>query len=94
MKYLVDTDWVIHWLHGNERVRDRLERAVPEGIGFSMISLAELYEGVFTSDDPVANQRHLENTLRGVDASGDRRGHVRDLRARTRSIATNEEPDP
>ena len=23
--YAVGTDWAIHWLHGNERVRKRLE---------------------------------------------------------------------
>ena len=47
MKYLLDTDWAIHCLHRVERVVARLAELRPEGVGVSIISLAELYQGVF-----------------------------------------------
>lgn len=47
MRYLVDTDWVIDYLHGREPVVSRLTFFAPQGIGLSIVSLAELYEGVF-----------------------------------------------
>ena len=42
MKYLLDTDWSIHCLHRVERVVTRLAELRPEGVGVSIISLAEL----------------------------------------------------
>jgi hypothetical protein len=24
LSYLVDTDWAVHWLHSNERIRQRM----------------------------------------------------------------------
>jgi tRNA(fMet)-specific endonuclease VapC len=66
MKYLLDTDWVIDHLHNVERVVRRLEELAPEGVGLSIISLAELYEGVFNSTDPQGNERGLQDFLVGV----------------------------
>lgn len=60
MKYLVDTDWVIHHLKGNEEVRRKLKEFRCDGIGLSIISLAELYEGVYFSKDPIKDQKDLE----------------------------------
>ncbi len=67
MHYLVDTDWVIHALHGNLAVIRRLEEMTDEGIGISVISTAELYQGVFYSDDPQANEELLLEFLSGYD---------------------------
>ena len=67
MHYLVDTDWVIHALHGNLAVIRRLEEMTDEGIGISVISTAELYQGVFYSDDPQANEALLLEFLSGYD---------------------------
>ena len=67
MRYLVDTDWVIHALHGNLAVIRRLEEMTDEGIGISVISTAELYQGVFYSDDPQANEELLLEFLSGYD---------------------------
>jgi tRNA(fMet)-specific endonuclease VapC len=66
MKYLVDTDWAIDHLHNVSRVVRRLEELAPEGFGVSIISLAELYEGIFNSTDPLGNERGLQNFLQGV----------------------------
>ncbi len=45
MRHLVDTDWVIHYLNGRQDIVARLEVLKHEGLGLSIISLAELYEG-------------------------------------------------
>ena len=37
-----------------------------EGLAISVISLAELYEGVYGSADPVSNERVLKDFLTGV----------------------------
>lgn len=63
MQYLVDTDWAIYHLHGHPQVVRRLEDLAPAGLGLSIISLAELYEGVFGSYDPEASERALWNLL-------------------------------
>jgi len=64
MKYLVDTDWIIDHLKGIEKVREKLkEFRQYGGIAVSIISLAELYEGIYSSKDPIKDQRLLENLL-------------------------------
>ncbi len=63
MKYLIDTDWVINHLKGESRVVAKLEELVLEGVAISLISLAELYEGVYYSKDPVRSQQFLEEFL-------------------------------
>ena len=70
MKYLIDTDWIIHGLHGQERVVKKLLESRREGLAVSVISLAELYEGVYHSTDPAADERSLEDFLSGVSVLG------------------------
>ena len=67
MRYLADTDWVIHALHGNRAVIRRLEELTHDGIGISIISIAELYQGVFYSNDPLGNELRLQEFLSGYD---------------------------
>ncbi|NQE52023.1 hypothetical protein C5S29_00420, partial [ANME-1 cluster archaeon GoMg3.2] len=64
--YLVDTDWIIHGLHGKEKEVTKLLELKKEGLAISVISLAELYEGVYGSADPVSNERVLKDFLTGV----------------------------
>jgi tRNA(fMet)-specific endonuclease VapC len=61
--YLVDTDWIIDHLNGKEAVRQKLKELRSSGLAISMISLAELYEGVYYSKDPVMSQSILEALL-------------------------------
>ena len=63
MSYLLDTDWAIHCLHRVERVVTRLAELRPEGVSISIVSLAELYQGVFYATDPVGNERALRDFL-------------------------------
>lgn len=66
IRYLVDTDWAIHYLNGQDQILRRLEELRPEGLALSAISLAELYEGVCYSKDSEKSQTMLNNFLKGV----------------------------
>jgi len=61
--YLVDTDWVIDHFNKVDRVTQKLKELKPDGIVLSIISLAELYEGVYYSKDPATSQRLLTTFL-------------------------------
>ena len=63
MTYLIDTDWIIDHLNHIERVTRRLEELAPAGLALSIISLAELYEGVYYSRDPVESEAALQRFL-------------------------------
>ena len=62
LRHLVDTDWAINHLNGQERTRQRLEELAASGVGFSIISLAEVYEGIYYSSDPEANEQALADS--------------------------------
>ena len=66
MRYLVDTDWAIENLHGREPVVSRLDELADDGLGLSVVSLAELYEGVSYSTDPESEAGSLRNFLLAV----------------------------
>jgi tRNA(fMet)-specific endonuclease VapC len=68
--FLVDTDWIIHFLNGNKRVVEKLRSLNEEGLGISIISLAELYEGIYYSTDPMGNEDGLNDFLTGVTVLG------------------------
>lgn len=68
--YLIDTDWIIHYLNGNKEVVQRLISLKKEGLSISVISLAELYEGAYYSTDPLGNEKILEDFLSGVTVLG------------------------
>ena len=67
MKYLIDTDWVIDYLDGDEDVVRRVKHLLPIGIGISVVSLAKLYEGVAYSRNPVASESFLGIFLDDLD---------------------------
>jgi tRNA(fMet)-specific endonuclease VapC len=60
MRYLVDSDWIVDCLHGDESAIQTLSQLGPQGLAVSIISVAEVYEGAFVFPDP---ERHL-NTFR------------------------------
>ena len=70
MRYLVDTDWVIHYLNGHAKIVSRIQEFGAQGLALSFISLAELYEGVFYSRDPDKGEAGLRAFLRGVELLG------------------------
>ena len=68
--YLVDTDWAIHHLNGHALIMQRLQDLQHEGLGLSVVSLAEVYEGVYYSRDPDASERSLIAFLESVALIG------------------------
>ena len=67
MRYLLDTDWVIDYMHGVRRVADRIAALTPDGIGMSVVTLGELVDGVYGDADRQMSQRELDAFLQGVD---------------------------
>jgi len=70
ISYLLDTDWVIHYLNGHEKIIEKLKSSREEGLAISVISLAELYEGVYHSKDPDSNAQSLNDFLTDVSILG------------------------
>jgi len=68
--FLIDTDWVIDHFNGITHVTRRLKELQPQGLGLSVVSSAELWEGVYFSRDPKHSQETLEGFLLGVDVLG------------------------
>jgi len=90
MNYLIDTDWVIDHLNQVELVTARLNEFAPDGLALSVISLGELYEGVYYSQDPEASEASLQRflnrelTILGIDEVtcklfGRERGRLRSI---------------
>ena len=70
-QYLVDTDWAIHYLNDHEGIVPRLrELQRQHSLALSIISLAELYEGVYYSREPEEDEAALQDFLRGVTLLG------------------------
>lgn len=58
---------MIHYLRGSQIVVDRLDELAAEGLAVSIISLAELYQGVFHSSDPVGDELELLSFLADIE---------------------------
>jgi tRNA(fMet)-specific endonuclease VapC len=70
VRYLIDTDWVIDHLNQIDRVVNRLKELRPQGLALSIISLAELSEGVYYSRTPDQSQQALDAFLEDVSVLG------------------------
>lgn len=70
LAYLIDTDWLIHWLNDHPGISQRLTDIRAQGLAISVVSLAELYEGVYYSVDPGRSERELLNLLNGLTTLG------------------------
>lgn len=67
VSYIIDTDWAVHHLNGEKRIRMKLKQLQPEGLGLSIISLAELSEGVIYSRNPVKSKDQLNEFLSSIN---------------------------
>ena len=63
LKYLIDSDWVIDAQHNREAVINRIRQLAPVGLGISIISLAELYDGILGDPDPEESDKALRKFL-------------------------------
>lgn len=66
MKYLLDTNQVVYYLRQETRVIDDLQSRRGEGLAVSIISVAELYEGIFRATNPEEAERALKDFLSEV----------------------------
>jgi tRNA(fMet)-specific endonuclease VapC len=65
--YLLDTDWIVDHIRGDERTRLKLKELTPEAVAVSIVSVAELYEGVYSSRDPGKTMEGVQDFLRAFD---------------------------
>jgi tRNA(fMet)-specific endonuclease VapC len=79
MKYLVDSDWVIDYLKGRPNALSLLEGFFDEGLAISIITFAEIYEGIYYSRDPKHNEIIFRRFLRGVNVLGINRPIAREF---------------
>ncbi len=66
MSNLLDTDWAISYLNRVPQTVSRVNALRSEGIAISIMSVAELYEGVLNSHDPARNERLMGEFLRNL----------------------------
>jgi tRNA(fMet)-specific endonuclease VapC len=66
MKYLVDSDWVIDYLTGRQHAITLLSSMAKDGLAVSLITLGEIYEGIYYGRDPQKSEAGFRNFLRGV----------------------------
>lgn len=66
MRYLVDTDWVVDYLTGLPRAVELVHLLAPEGIGISLVTYGEVYEGILYGRDPERAERVFLKFLAGV----------------------------
>ena len=67
MRYLVDTDWTIDYLNGIGRTIRRLNDFLPDGVGISIIFLAEIYDGMLGAISPEEYERQLNAFLASIE---------------------------
>lgn len=63
---LLDTDCVIHCLKGNQRAIHAVRTAEPGGLFLSIVSYAELWEGVFYAHNPEESKPGLQEFMAHV----------------------------
>ena len=71
MNYLVDTDWVINYLRGEQQTVDLLRNLYEKGLAISVITFSEIYEGIFFFENRKKTlERDFLNFLEGVVVLG------------------------
>ena len=63
MKYLVDTDWAINHLRKEAAFSQKLTELRPDGLALSVISQAEIYEGIYSSRNQERDEEEFRNFL-------------------------------
>ncbi len=66
MQYLVDSDWAIDYLQRRRRAARRLDALLPYGVGLSIISLGEIYDGLLGSPNRERAEQELQSFLEAI----------------------------
>jgi predicted nucleic acid-binding protein len=65
--FLCDTDWMVDYLNGREPAIQLLSSLADQGVGISIITYAELYEGVANSPSRQQRLGQLEELVQTTD---------------------------
>jgi tRNA(fMet)-specific endonuclease VapC len=68
--HLADTGWLIRSLRKNAAYTATLRKIGAPQLAVSLVSMAELLEGVYLANDPVAARQALDTELAGVTRLG------------------------
>ena len=79
MRYLVDTDWVVDYLNGIQRTVRNFNRFLPDGVGISIISMAEIYDGLLAAAARNDDELQLDRFLESVEVVPLERHHLPDF---------------
>ncbi len=66
MSYLIDSDWVVEHLKGYRAAVLLISRLAQFGIAISLVTYAEVYEGILYGRDIEQNRRVFQQFIRGV----------------------------
>lgn len=66
MPHLIDTDWIIDRLNGDEAAIRLLDELAETGIAMSIVTYMEVYQGVLRSDQPEKAERRFEALSEGI----------------------------
>jgi tRNA(fMet)-specific endonuclease VapC len=64
-RYLLDTDWIVDVLNGQDRAIQMVLELAPSGLAISIITYGELYEGAAFAHDPAPALAGLRSFLKG-----------------------------
>jgi len=70
MKFLVDSDYVITYLKGDEQATRQVSELFAQGIAVSIVSYMEVYEGVYYGNHPEQHTKVFHRFVRGVQVFG------------------------
>ncbi|MFN8557175.1 MAG: hypothetical protein U0531_07410 [Dehalococcoidia bacterium] len=65
MTHLIDSDWVADWLKGHRAAVTLLRRLPADGLAISIVTYAEIYEGVYFGRDPARHEADFRNSCAG-----------------------------
>lgn len=63
MRYLIDTDWAINYLRNARDYVQRVQSLAEPGIGLPIVSLAEIYDGIYASTNSAGGEAALRDFL-------------------------------
>jgi tRNA(fMet)-specific endonuclease VapC len=64
--YLVDTDWIVDYLKGKKNAIEGLQKLFDKGLYVSVISIAEIYEGIIDAKNKDDVRKSFDDFLGGV----------------------------
>ena len=70
MRYPVDTDWVADYLKGKPPAVERLTILAADGLAISIITFAEIYEGIYYGQNRPQHEAIFRRFLHGVEVIG------------------------